>query len=339
MSRTSLGIALLVGFLALIQNAHAADSSGLSATMIGHRDDAAETVFQRIVKKAAEDPSHCLVYYIVTDEKTDSAYWVTYSEMALLKSQLDEKAQLKPADLLFIIQEYSKPYIIKNKDDAKRLFNTLIIERLGKQAQDSNLTPYHDITRLLTEVSINQPEAWSTPWSNPVPKEARNVIAECVAQGYKEALGAIITAWPTFLLDLHALPAVTFTEQVADLGASGLRTVYKDGPQTSKNIIQWLMRENGSPFTYMAGYYKKEEYISAASSIMTFVASRHNIKITGEVLGMAALLEREKELPSGFSMKKFIARVNDPALVNGQGMPVDQEQAIKQMITSKQFQK
>jgi hypothetical protein len=235
----------------------------LSASVIDTCVDSMAKAFNSAVELSTKDLSLPLIGHLVTKNNSDS--W----EGLVIYGFSNNNDKFTTRDLKWVIKEFSSPYNLK-KDEAKKLFNLMLDKDL--MGERSGI-----IIDLLTRLEVKKEGVLSDKnkeyFGADSHSEIRNLLVECVENGYLEAFNIILTTFPQLVSKLNTDVAVTRQENPTRSDSKAwIYYSYNYTPQTY-TLLQWLKRSaNKVELAYLNRLASANEYYIGAARIILQMA-------------------------------------------------------------------
>lgn len=300
-----------------------------SESVIQRTKEANSDVYERIKKEAADYPKQTLTQRILMDQSRDPSMWEPYIAFGLdnaespdaeLKTLLGTegeqvnstnnavKRDIKPEDLLFIIQEVSKPYYTLSKENAQTLFDKIIINRL-KNPEKADM-----IVELLTTPCIDI-SGYTGDTIH------ANVLVAAQENYHLDALRAIFEVLPMKFLDIHTRTAVIIEQ------TGYCSTKVGDGKH-ELSYVDWLLRDKTQ--------FKISTRCQTGSRLLlNYARSRLHARVDANLFKIATELWEAKALPSSFHITSFIHRVSDRDKIDYTNMSAELKTKLTKALESK----
>lgn len=287
MLRCSVIGALIVLMFSFTKIAFAAD---LADSVVGKGRLAGKEIYDQLKERAKNDDKKSFVEHMVSWEKVHEALWEP------LVSGAYQDGTIKPADLDYVVKQYTHPTNPLTADLSRVLFKIVITDRLevpGDKAMKTILS----LENPCLEVSYGYiPSAKRT--------EQRSVLVSCIENGYVDAFKTILKSWPQN--DASASTVITVNEiiQEADTEKSGyVLAAYKD-KKVSHKLIPWIYKkieESQSSYTSWGAL----DYTAPANQILLYNQERQ-VNNDGTVINLAVFLKKQKILSGDINFGKLV---------------------------------
>jgi len=275
----------------------------LSSSVIDKCVDSVTSSFSSCVKLHEKDHTLPLIGHLVTNNNVNA--WQGLIIYGFSKQQFNSE------DLKWVIREFSRPSYL-GKEAAKNLFRLIL---------DKNLLGDRGtlLIDLLTAVNIKKEDYLSDKnkeWLGADSHtEMRNLLIDCVENGYLEAFKIILETFPQLVNKLITDNAVTRQENPTRNDPKAW--IYYNYNYTAKNytLLDWLKRNhNGTPLAYLNRNWggANEYYIGAARIILTMAVTV--LDTTDAVYDMKQILYKQGDISEDLEASvsaKFSGKAKD----------------------------